>query len=153
MVMFNTIDCKPSQCPLAWCWSCGNWGDEWNIVVFSDKSCICLGADDWLICIWLQPGRSDSASVCDWFAAHQPGIRVWNTIRHDTRSPLVYIMETLAVPRFVKKVLQPIVLQYRGGMQQLVFQHDNAYVLSFSLSGQCLQHIQVLPWQRQYLNY
>ncbi|GFX52442.1 transposable element Tcb1 transposase [Trichonephila clavipes] len=104
-----------------WCDERRMWVAEWNEVVFTDKSRICLQHHD---------GR----------------IRVWGGIGYLSRTPLVRIAGTLNSQRYISEVLEPVVLPYL--QVTAIFQQDNArphvarIVQRFFVNLQ----IELLPW-------
>ncbi|GFV61399.1 transposable element Tcb1 transposase [Trichonephila clavipes] len=94
---------------------------EWNEVVFTDESRICL--------------------------QHQNG-RIRGGIEYHSHTPLVRIDGTLNSQHYISEVSKPVVLPYLQGLATAIFQQDNArprvsrIVQRFFVNHQ----IEVLPW-------
>ncbi|GFU98960.1 transposable element Tcb1 transposase [Trichonephila clavipes] len=105
-----------------WCDERRMWVAEWNEVVFTDESRICLQHHD---------GR----------------IRVWRH-RGEDAEQLLRIVGTLSSQRYISEVLEPVVLPYLQGLATAIFQQDNAQphvermVQRFFVNYQ----IELFPW-------
>ncbi|GFV72660.1 uncharacterized protein TNCV_411791 [Trichonephila clavipes] len=75
------------------------WVAEWNEVVFTDESRICL---------------------------QHHGDRIRGGIGYQSRSPLVCITGTLNSQRYISEVLEPVVLPYLQGLATAIFKQENA---------------------------
>ncbi|GFX48619.1 transposable element Tcb1 transposase [Trichonephila clavipes] len=100
---------------------------EWNEVVFTDESRICLQHHDGRIRVW----RHCEERMLNSCGMHRhtgpaPGIMVWGGIRYPSRAPLVRIAGTLNSQRYISEVLEPVVLPYAQGLATAIFQQDNA---------------------------
>ncbi|GFU40038.1 transposable element Tcb1 transposase [Trichonephila clavipes] len=78
-----------------WCNERRMWAAEWNEVVFTDESRICLQHHDGRIQIWRHRGdRMLNSCVMHRHTRPAPGIMVWGGIRYHSRTPLVRIAST-----------------------------------------------------------
>ncbi|GFW76317.1 transposable element Tcb1 transposase [Trichonephila clavipes] len=96
-----------------WCDERRMWVVEWNEVVFTDESRICLQHNDGRILVW-RHHRERMLNSC---AMHRHTgsalcIMVWGGIGYHSRTPLVHIAGTLNSQRFISEVLEPVVLPY-----------------------------------------
>ncbi|GFW25145.1 transposable element Tcb1 transposase [Trichonephila clavipes] len=103
------------------------WAAEWNEVVFTDESRICLQHHDG----WIRVCRHRGEKMLNSFIMHRhtgpaPGIMVWGGIEYHSRTPLVRIADTLNSQRYISEVLEPVVLPYHQGLATDIFQQDNA---------------------------
>lgn len=104
---------------LAWYCSRANWGNEWNNVVFTDESRICLGACDWRVHLWRQP---DPTFVPDRHTARQPGTMLWGINEYDSRSSLV--REHWQLHYTLARFFSP----FYCCTSETIFQNDNACI-------------------------
>ncbi|GFS57541.1 transposable element Tcb1 transposase [Trichonephila clavipes] len=74
-----------------WCNERRMWVTEWNEVVFTDESRICLQHYDGQIRVWRHRGEK----MLNRHTGPAPGIMVWDGIGYHSRSPLVRIAGTL----------------------------------------------------------
>ncbi|GFV50260.1 transposable element Tcb1 transposase [Trichonephila clavipes] len=125
------------------------WAAEWNGVVFTDESRICLQHHDGQIRVWRHRGeRMPNSCVMHRHTGPAPGIMVWGGIGYHSRSPLVRIVGTSNSQRFISEVLEPVLLPYLQGLATALFQQDNArphvarIVQRFFVNHQ----IELLPW-------
>ncbi|GFT41441.1 transposable element Tcb1 transposase [Trichonephila clavipes] len=103
------------------------WVAEWNEVVFTDESRICLEHLDGRIGVWRHSGESMlNSSVTVHHTRPAPGIMVWGGIRYHSRTPLVRIADTLFIQRYISEVLEPVVLLYIQGLATAIFQQNKA---------------------------
>ncbi|GFS84794.1 transposable element Tcb1 transposase [Trichonephila clavipes] len=103
------------------------WVAEWNEVVFTDESRICLQHHDGRIRVWRHRGeRMLNSCVMHRHTGPAPGIMVWGGIGYQSRICLVRIDGTLNSQRYISKVLEPVVLPYLQGLVTAIFQQDNA---------------------------
>ncbi|GFT62837.1 transposable element Tcb1 transposase [Trichonephila clavipes] len=87
------------------------WAAEWNEIVFTDESRICLQHHDGRIRVWRHRGE-----------------RMLNSCvmhRHTGPAP-VRIADTLNSQRYISEVLEPVVLPYIQGLATAIFQQNNA---------------------------
>ncbi|GFX13588.1 transposable element Tcb1 transposase [Trichonephila clavipes] len=103
------------------------WVAEWNDVVFTDESRICLQHHDGRIRVW-RHCRECMLNSC---VMHHPtgpalGIMVWVGIGYHSRTPLVRIAGTLNSQGYISEVMEPVVLPYLQGLITAIFQQDNA---------------------------
>ncbi|GFT09932.1 transposable element Tcb1 transposase [Trichonephila clavipes] len=125
------------------------WAAEWNEVVLTDESCICLQHHDGRIRVWRHRGeRMLNSCVMHRHTGRASGIMVWGGIEYHSRTPLVRIAGTLNSLRYISEVLEPFVLPYFQGLATVIFQQDNArphvarIVQRFFINHQ----IELLPW-------
>ncbi|GFT19378.1 transposable element Tcb1 transposase [Trichonephila clavipes] len=79
-----------------WCDERRMWVAEWNEVVFTDESRICLQHDDGRIRVWRHRGeRMLNSCVNHRHTGLAPSIMVWGGIGYHSRTPLVRIVGTL----------------------------------------------------------
>ncbi|GFW64143.1 transposable element Tcb1 transposase [Trichonephila clavipes] len=110
-----------------WCDERRMWVAEWNEVVFTDESRICLQHHDGRIRVWRHRGeRMLNSCVMHRHSGPAPGIMVWYGIGYHSRTPLVRISGTLNSQRYISQMLEPVVLPYLQGLATAIFQHDNA---------------------------
>ncbi|GFU83341.1 transposable element Tcb1 transposase [Trichonephila clavipes] len=110
-----------------WCDERRTWAAEWNEVVFTDESRICLQHHDGRIRVWRHRGeRMLNSCVMHRHTGPAPGIMVWDGIGYHSRAPLVRIAGTLNSQRYISEVLEPIILPYLQGLATAIFQQDNA---------------------------
>ncbi|GFW91800.1 transposable element Tc1 transposase [Trichonephila clavipes] len=132
-----------------WCDERGMWVAEWNEVVFTDESRICLQHHDGRIRVWRHRGeRMLNSCVMHQHTGPAPGIMVCGGIGCHSRTPLVRIASTLNSQHYISQVLEPVVLPYLQGLATVIFQQDNAQphvsciVQRFFINHQ----IELLPW-------
>ncbi|GFS58208.1 transposable element Tc1 transposase [Trichonephila clavipes] len=88
-----------------WCDERRIWAAEWNEVVFTDESRICLQHQDGRIRVWRHRGeRMLNSCVMHRHTGRAPGIMVWGGIRYYSRTPLVRIADN-ARP-YVARIIQ-----------------------------------------------
>ncbi|GFY25808.1 transposable element Tcb1 transposase [Trichonephila clavipes] len=110
-----------------WCDERRMWVAEWNEVVFSDESRICLQHHDGRIRVWRhRGGRMLNSCVMHHHTGRAPGIMVRGGIGYHSRTPLVRIAGTLNSQRYISEVLEPVLLPYLQGLSIAIFQQDNA---------------------------
>ncbi|GFX86184.1 transposable element Tcb1 transposase [Trichonephila clavipes] len=103
------------------------WAAEWNEVVFTDESRICLQHHDGRIRVWRHRGeRMLNSCVMHRHTGPAPGIMVWGGIGYHSRNHLIRIAGTLNSQRPISEVLEPVVLPYLQGLATAKFQEDNA---------------------------
>ncbi|GFV22682.1 transposable element Tcb1 transposase [Trichonephila clavipes] len=94
-----------------WCDEWRTWTMEWNHIVFTDESRVCLQHhDDW-IRVWRHRGER----LLNFCVMHRPapGIMVWGGIGFHRHTPLVCITGTLNSSQpYISEVLKPMVLPY-----------------------------------------
>ncbi|GFX40480.1 transposable element Tcb1 transposase [Trichonephila clavipes] len=89
------------------------WVAEWNEVVFTDGSRICLQNHDGRIRAWrYRGGRMLNSCVMYHHTGPAPGILVWGGIGYHSHTPLLRIARTLNSQRYISEVLEPAVLPY-----------------------------------------
>ncbi|GFV76165.1 transposable element Tcb1 transposase [Trichonephila clavipes] len=110
-----------------WCDERRIWVAEWNEVVFTDESRICLQHYDGRIQVWRHPGEKMlNSCVIYRHTGPAPGIMVWGGIGYHYRTPLLRIAGTSNSLRYFSEVLEPFVLPYLKGLAIVIFQQDNA---------------------------
>ncbi|GFX10258.1 transposable element Tcb1 transposase [Trichonephila clavipes] len=110
-----------------WCEERRMWVAEWNAVLLTDESCICLQHHDGRIRVWRHRGeRMLNSYVMHHHTGPASGIMVWGGIEDQSRTPLVRIAGTLNSQRYISEVLEPVVLPYLHGLATAIFQQDNA---------------------------
>ncbi|GFX09321.1 transposable element Tcb1 transposase [Trichonephila clavipes] len=103
------------------------WVEEWNAVVFTDESRICLQHHDGRIRVWRQRGeRMLNSCVMHHHTDPAPGIMLWGGIGYHSLTPLVRIADTSNRQRYISEALEPVVLSYLQGLATAIFQQDNA---------------------------
>ncbi|GFT86121.1 transposable element Tcb1 transposase [Trichonephila clavipes] len=138
-----------------WCDEIRMWTAEWNEVVFTDESRMCLQHHDGWIRVWRHRGeRMLNSCVMHRHTGPAQGIMVWGGIAYHSRTPLVRIAGTLNSQRNISKVLEPVVLPYLPGLATAIFQQDNfrphgtRIVQMFFVNPQ----IELLPWPTRSLD-
>ncbi|GFY14271.1 transposable element Tcb1 transposase [Trichonephila clavipes] len=110
-----------------WCDERMMWAAEWNEVVFTDESHICLQHHDGRFRVWRLRGEMMlNSCVMHRHTGPAPSIVEWGGIGYHSRSPLVRIAGTLNSQRYISEVLKPFVLAYFQGLATAIFQQDNA---------------------------
>ncbi|GFU70143.1 transposable element Tcb1 transposase [Trichonephila clavipes] len=132
-----------------WCNERRLWLAEWNEVVFTDESRICLQHHVGRIRVWRHRGeRMLNSCLMDRHTGPAPGIIVWGGIGYHSRTPLIRIAGTLNSQRYISEVLEPVVIPYLQGLATAIFQQDNALphvtriVQRFFVNHQ----IELIPW-------
>ncbi|GFW86867.1 transposable element Tcb1 transposase [Trichonephila clavipes] len=86
-----------------WCDERRMWAAEWNEVVFTDESSICLQHHDGRIRVWRHRGeRMLNSCVMHHHIGPAPGIMVWGGIGYPSRSPLIENMWSLVAQRLTQ---------------------------------------------------
>ncbi|GFU39731.1 transposable element Tcb1 transposase [Trichonephila clavipes] len=81
------------------------WVAEWNEVVFTDESRICLQHHDGRIRVWRHRGeRMLNSCLVHRHTGPAPGIMVWSGVGYHSRTPLVRIVGTLNSPLHLRGV-------------------------------------------------
>ncbi|GFS78882.1 transposable element Tcb1 transposase [Trichonephila clavipes] len=102
------------------------WVAEWNEVLFTDESRICLQHHDVRFRVWRHHGERMLNRVMHHHTDPAPGIMVWGCIRYHSRTPPIRIVSTLNSQRYISKVLKPVVLPFLQDLATALFQQDNA---------------------------
>ncbi|GFS65962.1 transposable element Tcb1 transposase [Trichonephila clavipes] len=99
------------------------WVAEWNEVVFTDESHICLEHHDDRIRVSRHRGeRMLNSCVMHHHTSPAPGIMVWGGVGYHSRTPLIRIAGTLNTQRYISEVWKPVVLPYLQGLATAIFQ-------------------------------
>ncbi|GFX68424.1 transposable element Tcb1 transposase [Trichonephila clavipes] len=110
-----------------WCNERRMWAAEWNEVVFTGESRICLQHQDGQIRVWRHRAeRMLNSCVMHHHTGPTLGIMVWGSIGYHSLTPLVCIAGTLNSQHYISEVLEPVVLPYLQGLATAIFQQDNA---------------------------
>ncbi|GFT37143.1 transposable element Tcb1 transposase [Trichonephila clavipes] len=132
-----------------WCDEKRMWAAEWNEIVFTDESRICLQHHDGRIRVWRHRGER----ILNSFLMHRhtdpaPSIMVWCGIGYHSRTSLVRISGTLNSQRYISEMLEPVVFPYFQGLTTAIFQQDNArpYVARIVQRFFVNHQIELLPW-------
>ncbi|GFT28555.1 transposable element Tc3 transposase [Trichonephila clavipes] len=132
-----------------WCDEGRMWVADWNEVVFTDESRICLQHHDGRFRVWRHRAeRMLNSSVMHRHTGPAPGVMVWGGIGYHSRTPLVRIASTSDSQCYISEVLEPLVLRYLQGLATAIFQQDNVQphvtriVQRFFVNHQ----IELLPW-------
>ncbi|GFU21755.1 transposable element Tc3 transposase [Trichonephila clavipes] len=132
-----------------WCDKRRMWAAEWNEVVFTDESRICLQHHDGRIRVWRhREERMLNSCVMHRHTGHEPGIMALGGIGYHSRTSHSRTAGTLNSQRYISEVLEPEVLPYLQGLATALFQQDNArphvarIVQRFFVNHQ----IELLPW-------
>ncbi|GFS84674.1 transposable element Tcb1 transposase [Trichonephila clavipes] len=125
------------------------WAAEWNEVVFSDESRICLQHHDGRIRVWRHLGeRILNSCIMHRDTGPAPDIMVWSGIGYHSRTFLVRIAGTLNSQRHISEVLETVVLPYLQGLATAIFQQDNARPHEERIISRLFvnHQIELLPW-------
>ncbi|GFV30989.1 uncharacterized protein TNCV_4014231 [Trichonephila clavipes] len=84
------------------------WVEEWNEIVFTDESRICLQHHDGRFRVWRHRGEKMlNSCVMHRHTCPEPDIMAWGGIGYHYRTPLVHIVVTLNSQRYISEVLEP----------------------------------------------
>ncbi|GFV05714.1 hypothetical protein TNCV_2450421 [Trichonephila clavipes] len=126
-IAWSTLDAEPQKSPPPIVRERRMRVAEWNEVVFTDESRICVQHHDGRIRVWRHRGeRKLNSCVMHRHTGPAPGIMVWGGIEYHSRTPLVHIASTLNSQRHISEELEPVVLPYLQGLATAIFQQDNA---------------------------
>ncbi|GFX70383.1 transposable element Tcb1 transposase [Trichonephila clavipes] len=121
-LLFLTLTQNHRRLRRQWCDERRMWAAEWNEVVFTEESRICLQHRDGRIRVWRHRGeRMLNSCVMHHHTGPAPDIMVWGGIEYHSRTPLVRIAGTLNSQRYISEVLQPVVLPYLQGLTTTIF--------------------------------
>ncbi|GFV11660.1 transposable element Tcb2 transposase [Trichonephila clavipes] len=132
-----------------WCDERRMWVAEWNEVVFTDESRICLQHHNGRIRVWRHRGeRMMNSCVMHRHTVPALGIMVWGGIGYYCHTPLLRIAGTSNSQRYISEVLEPVVLPYIQGLAIAIFQQDNTrlHVARIVQSFFVNPHIELLSW-------
>ncbi|GFU69194.1 transposable element Tcb1 transposase [Trichonephila clavipes] len=125
-ITWSTLDAEPQTSAPQWCGERKMWATEWNEVVFTDESRICLQHHDGQIRVWRHCGeRMLNSYVMHRHTGPAPGIMVWGGIGYRSHAPLVRITGNLKSQRYISEVLEPFILPYHQGLATAIFRLDN----------------------------
>ncbi|GFX43323.1 transposable element Tcb2 transposase [Trichonephila clavipes] len=139
---------------LEWCRARQDWtATEWNQVIFSDEYRFNFSSDDNRVRMWrphderLNPAFTLQLTTF-YFAptASTAGVMIWGAIVCDSRSPLIFIHDTMAVQWYVHAIFQPHVLPLMAGLPGAIFQQDNFRPHTERMLQDYLRHIITLLW-------
>ncbi|GFU97149.1 hypothetical protein TNCV_3130441 [Trichonephila clavipes] len=127
-IAWSTLDAElQRRLRRQWCDERRTWVAEWNEVVLTDESRICLQHHDGRIRVWRHHGeRMLNSCVMHHPTGLAPGIMVCGGIGYHSHTPLVRIAGTLISQRYISEVLESVVLPYLQGLVTAIFQQDNA---------------------------
>ncbi|GFW65583.1 transposable element Tcb1 transposase [Trichonephila clavipes] len=122
-IAWSTLDAEPHRrLRRQWCDERRMWKAEWNEVIFTDESRICLQHHDGRIRVRRHRGeRMLNSCVTRRHTGPAPSIMVWDGIGYQSHTPLVRIVGTLNRQRYISEVLQPVVLPYFQGLVTAIF--------------------------------
>ncbi|GFT77475.1 transposable element Tcb1 transposase [Trichonephila clavipes] len=122
---------------------------EWNEVVFTDDSRICLQHHNGRIRFWRhREERMQNSCVMQHHTGPAPGIIEWGGFGYNSGTPLVRIADTLNNQHYICDVLEPVVLLYLQGLATAIFQQNNArqHVIRFVQRIIVNYHVELLAW-------
>ncbi|GFX12545.1 transposable element Tcb1 transposase [Trichonephila clavipes] len=129
------------------------WVAEWNEVVLTDESSICLQHHVGQFRVRRHRGeRMLNSCVMHHHTGPAPGIMVWGGIGYLSHPPLIRIACTLSNQHYISDVLEPVVLPCLQSLATAIFQQDNArphmarIVQRFFVNHQ----IELLPWTARF---
>ncbi|GFY21037.1 transposable element Tcb1 transposase [Trichonephila clavipes] len=136
-----------------WCEERRTWVAEWNEVVFTNESRICLQHHDGRIRVWIHRAER-MLNSCVMHHHTGPALRfmVRSGIGYHSRTPLVRIAGIVDSLRYISEVLEPVVLPYLQGLATAIFQQDNArpHVTRSVQRFFVNDHIKLLPWPARF---
>ncbi|GFU56032.1 transposable element Tcb1 transposase [Trichonephila clavipes] len=105
------------------------WALEWNEVVFTDESLICLQHHDgWIKVCRYGEERLLNSCVMHLHTDPTPVIMVWGGIGYHSRTLLVRITGTLNSQHYISEVLEPVVLTYHQGHLRVSTPNEDRYL-------------------------
>ncbi|GFV83672.1 transposable element Tcb1 transposase [Trichonephila clavipes] len=121
-----------------WCNERKMWVAEWNEVVFTDESRICLQHHYGWIRVWRHHGEMMLNSyVMHRHTGPAPGIMVWGGIGYHSRNHLIRVAGTLNSQRCISEVLEPV-----GGQQWRLFWQEPHFTEVYKFNHLTLgQHV------------
>ncbi|GFW82068.1 transposable element Tcb1 transposase [Trichonephila clavipes] len=110
-----------------WCDERRMWATEWNEVVFTGESRICLQHHAGRVRVWRHCGeRILNSCVMHRYTSPAPGIMVRGGNGYHARTLIVRIVGTLNSQRYISEELESVVLPYLQGLATSIFLQDNA---------------------------
>ncbi|GFU14617.1 transposable element Tcb1 transposase [Trichonephila clavipes] len=106
-IALSTLDAEPQTLPPLMVRERRMWAAEWNEVVFTDESRICLQHHDGRIRVW----RHREERMLNIYIIHRhtgPALGIFGRIGYHSRTPLVRIAFTLNSQRYISKMLEPV---------------------------------------------
>ncbi|GFU40216.1 transposable element Tcb1 transposase [Trichonephila clavipes] len=130
------------------------WAAEWNEVVFTDESRICLQHHDGRIRVWRQCGEIMLNSCVMHHTGAAPGSMVRGGIGYHSLTPLVHIAGILNSQRYISEMLEPVILPYLQGLATALFQQDNVRPSVACMDQRFFvnHQIELLPWLDRFPN-
>ncbi|GFU44887.1 transposable element Tcb1 transposase [Trichonephila clavipes] len=124
------------------------WAAEWNEVVFTDESRICLQHHDGRIRVWRHCRERILNSCVMHHTGAASGSMVRGGIGYHSRTPLVHIVGTLNTQYYTSKMLEPVILPYLLGLTTALFQQDNVRPSVACVDQRFFvnHQIELLPW-------
>ncbi|GFY06515.1 DDE_3 domain-containing protein [Trichonephila clavipes] len=77
--------------------------------------------------------------------ARTAGVMVWVVLTYNSRSTLTVMRETLTGQRYVADILRSHVDHFLNGLQEAIFQQDNAHPHSARVDQDFVRHFQTQP--------
>lgn len=123
---------------------------QWNTVLFSDESRICVDRPDRRRSVWRRQGERFTDSCVReanrWGGA---SVMVWGAISTRHRTPLVIIERTLTAQRYIDHILRPVLMPFLAAHNDVTtFQQDNARPHAAHVTQDFLHdnNVNVMPW-------
>src|SRR5699024_10726939 len=125
------------------------WQEEWDHIVFSDESRLCLWRNDGRVRVRRFRGeRQNLRFALRGHTGQTPGVMVWGVIAVGARSRLVFIQGALNGLRYIDEILEPVLLDFLDGLPGYIFQQNNARPHIANVSRRFLEEslVPTLPW-------
>ncbi|CAH2009467.1 unnamed protein product [Acanthoscelides obtectus] len=132
-----------------WCRQRSLWDQEWNSIVFSDKSRFCLGMHEGRARVRRRRGeRRNPQFFVERHVHHTVGVMVCGAIAYGSRSPLIFIRGNMNAQHYIHEVLEPHLLPYLDTLADPTFQQDNArpHVARVTIDFSQHNDVTLLPW-------
>jgi len=127
--------------------------NEWQNVLFTDESRFGLYPDSRRVRVWRAPGTRNRIHHTQEVHSYRGGtIMVWAGISLGSRTELVLLDRFVSAERYVRNVLEPLVLPYAQHIgANFILMHDNATPHTARVTRNFLeeQNIRVLDWPAQ----